>query len=78
MKIVGAIFEKMKIFYFFMRTSLNFEGGSKTKKRAGDICKGTLDTEFEQDWSVGLGATFSDRQTDTHMFFLKHFFRMWV
>ena len=45
-----------------MLTTLNFEGRSKTKKWAGDICKGTPDIEFEQDWSVGLGATSCDRQ----------------
>ena len=39
-----------------MWTSLNFQGSSKTKKMAGDICKGIPDTEFKQDWSVGLGA----------------------
>ena len=32
------------------------------KKRAGDICKGTSDTKFEQDWSIGLGATLADFQ----------------
>ena len=42
-----------------MWTTLNFEGRSKMKKRARDICKGTLDIEFEQDWSVGLVATYS-------------------
>ena len=26
------------------------------KERNGDICKGTLDIEFERDWSFGLGA----------------------
>ena len=51
MKIVRAIFDKMKILnIFLMWTSLNFEGRSKTKKMAGDICKGTPDTEFERDW----------------------------
>ena len=29
----------------------------KKKKKAGDICKGILDIEFERDWSFGLGAT---------------------
>ena len=29
---------------------------------AGDICKGTPDTEFEHDWSVGLVATLGDGQ----------------
>ena len=45
-----------------MPTSLNFEGRSKTKIRTGDICKGIPDTEFEQDCSVGLGATLGDVQ----------------
>ena len=63
MKIVWAVFEKMKILNFFlMWTSLNFEGRSKTRKEAGDICKGTLDIEFERDWSVSLGATFGEGQ----------------
>ena len=34
----------------------------KRKKRARDICKGTPDTEFERDWTFGLGATLSDEQ----------------
>ena len=38
-----------------MGTTLNFEGRSKTKKLAKDICEGTLDIECERDWSVGLG-----------------------
>ena len=63
MKIVGAIFEKMKILNsFLMLTTLNFEGRSKTKKRARDICKGILDIEFERDWLVGLGPTLGDEQ----------------
>ena len=32
------------------------------KKRARDICKGTLYIEFERDWSAGLGATLGDGQ----------------
>ena len=43
-------------------TTLNFEGSSNTKKQAGDVCKGTLDFGFEQDWSVGLGAMLVDGQ----------------
>ena len=45
-----------------MWTTLNFEDISKTKTLARDICKGTLDIEFERDWSVGLGATLGDGQ----------------
>ena len=63
MKIVGTIFEKMKILIFFLceLTSI-FKSRSKTKERAGDICKGTLDIEYERDWSVGLGATLGEGQ----------------
>ena len=43
-----------------MWTTLNFESRSKTKKPARDIFKGTLDIEFERDWSFGLGATLGD------------------
>ena len=39
---------------------LNFEGRSKTKKRAKTIYKGTLDIERERDWPVGLGAMLGD------------------
>ena len=34
----------------------------KRKEQAEDIYKGTPDIEFEQDWSVGLGAILTDRQ----------------
>ena len=43
-----------------MWTTLTFEGRSKTKKKARDICKRILDIECERDWSVGLGATLGD------------------
>ena len=32
----------------------------KRKKQVGDICKGTPDVEFEQDWSFRLGAILVD------------------
>ena len=85
-KIVGAIFEKNKVFNFFlMWTTLNFRGRGKTKKTARDIYKRTLDIEFERDRSIGLGSTIGDGQTQTqthththtHTFFLKHIFRLW-
>ena len=44
-----------------MWTTLNF-GGRKRKKLAKDICRGTLDIEWERDWPVGLGGTLGDRQ----------------
>ena len=34
----------------------------KRKKQAEDMCKRTPDIEFEQDWSVGLGAILADGQ----------------
>ena len=49
MKIVGAIFEKMKILNFFlMWTTLNFGGKSKTKEWAKDICRGTLGSNVNE------------------------------
>ena len=60
-KIVRAIFEKIEILNFLlMWTTLNFNGTSKTKQTAGDICKETLDIKFEQNWSAGLGAMLGD------------------
>ena len=35
-----------------------------------NICKGTQDIEFEQDWSVGLGATLADGQKIKKTIFL--------
>ena len=70
MKIVEVVFQKT-IFFFLMWTTLHFEGISKTNKKkkkkvrkreTGNICKGTLDIEFEQGWSVGLDATLHERQ----------------
>ena len=34
----------------------------RNKKKTGNICKGTPDIEFEQDWSVGLDAMLRERQ----------------
>ena len=69
-----AVFQKTKIFYFFlMWTTLHFKGRSKKNKRKKErkgqtvnICKGTPDIEFEQDWSVGLGVHYvTDRKLKT-------------
>ena len=50
-------------FIFFLRElPLILRVDRKRKKRARDICKGTLDIEFKRDWSVGLGATIGDGQ----------------
>ena len=53
-----------------MWTTLNFEGTSKTKKRARDICKGTPDIECERDWPVCLDATLVDGHKCKKLFFL--------
>ena len=59
----GAIFEKMKIFNFFLsELPLLLMIDRKRKKQAGVVCKGTLHIECERDWSVDLGATLSDEQ----------------
>ena len=43
-----------------MWTTLNFGVTRKRKEQAEDICKGTPDIEFEQDWSVGLDVILAD------------------
>ena len=49
----------------------------KQENRARDICKETLDIEFERDWSVGLGATLGEGQKIKNYFssFRDFFFR---
>ena len=47
-------------FLFLTWTPLNIKGRSKMK-RTGWRYKSTLNIEFEQDWSVGLGAKLGDR-----------------
>ena len=60
----------MKILIFFLcELSLILRVDRKRKKRARHICKGTLDIEFERDWSVGLGATLGDGQKIKNNFF---------
>ena len=66
-KIVRAIFEKMKmkiLNFFLCELPLILRVDRKREKRARGICKGTLDIEFERDWSVGLGAKLGDRHTE--------------
>ena len=41
----------------------------RKKKETGNICKGTPDIEFDQDWSVSLGATLRDGQKIKKLFF---------
>ena len=57
-KVVWAIFEKIKILIFFLYKLPLILG----VEQAEDIYKGAPDIEFEQDWSVGLGATLRERQ----------------
>ena len=53
----------MKILIFFLcELPLILRVARKRKKQAEDICKGTPDIEFEQVWSVGLGAILADGQ----------------
>ena len=63
MKVVGTIFEKMKILHFFLcELPLILRVDGEGKKQSEDICRGILDIEYELDWSVSLGATLGDRQ----------------
>ena len=46
----------------------------KRKHRARYVCKGTLDIEFERDWSVVLGATLGDRRKLKPIFLISGMF----
>ena len=60
-KIVGAVFEKIKILnVFLMWTTLNFKVSLRSNILARGIYKRTLYIEFEQNWSFGLGPTLGD------------------
>ena len=75
MKIVGAIFDKIEIFSFFLcELPLILGVGGKLKKTARDICKRTPDIDFERDRSIGLGSTIGDGQTHTYRHFSKTHF----
>ena len=53
----------MEILNFFLcKLPLILGVTRKWKDQAEDICKGTPDIEFEQDWSVGLGAILAEGQ----------------
>ena len=44
-----------------IKASLILNAGRKWKGWAGDNSKSPLNIKYEQDWSVGLGATLGDR-----------------
>ena len=60
-KIVEAVFQKT-IFFSQCELPLILGVTRKRKEKAENICKGTPDIEFEQDWSVGLRAILADGQ----------------
>ena len=62
----------MKILYFSYVNYPNFEGRSKTKKWAKDICRETLDVEFERDWPVGLDHGCANHDTEGKRFKFPH------
>ena len=61
-KIIRVIFEKIEILHFFLCELPSILRVDRKKRETGNICKGTPDIEFEQDWSVSLGATLRDKQ----------------
>ena len=62
-QIRGSYFWENRNFKFFlMWTTLILGVTRKRKEQAKDIYKGSPDIEFEQDWSVALGAILADGQ----------------
>ena len=51
-----------KLKFFLCELPLILGVARKRKEQAKDIYKGTPDIEFEQNWSVGLGAILADGQ----------------
>ena len=49
-------------FFFLCELPLIFGVTRKRQEQAEDICNGTPDIKFEQDWSVGLDDTLLERQ----------------
>ena len=62
------------LIFFSCELPLILRVDRKRKKRAGDICKGTQDIEFERDRSVGLGATLSNVQKIKTIFLVSGIF----
>ena len=56
-----AIFQKIEILNL-CELPLILGVARKRKEQVEDIFKETPDAEFEQDWSVGLGAVLADGQ----------------
>ena len=55
-------------FFLMCELPLILGVGGNLKKKARDIYERTPDTDFERDWSIGLGSTFGDGQTHTGIF----------
>ena len=66
-KIVGAIFEKIK-FFFLCELPLILGLGWKLKTRLRDICKRALDIDFERDWWVRLGPALGEEKKLKYIF----------
>ena len=82
-KVVGAIFEKIRILNFFLKwITLNFRGRGKTKKNGSRYLH---EDPIYRIWTRSVNwfrlyvRRQSHRQTHTHTqtFFLKHIFRLW-
>ena len=56
-------------FFFLCELPLILRVIRKGKEKAQDICKGTPDIEFEQYWSVGLGAILANGKKIKKLFF---------
>ena len=65
-KIVGAIFEKIKIFIFFLCELTLVLGVGGERKNSWRYLQEDPRYRFERDRSIGLGSTIVDGQTDRH------------
>ena len=61
-------------FFYLCELPLILRVDRKRKKRARDICNGTLDIEFERDRSIGLSATLDGQKIRKTIFLVSGIF----
>ena len=62
MKIVSHFSENENFIFFFLCELPLILRVDRKRKNEHNFCKGTLDIEFERDWSFGLGVTLGGEQ----------------
>ena len=67
-EVVRAFLRKSKFLIFLLCELPLILGLGEKIKTGRDICERTLDMDFQQDRSIGLGSTFGDGKTYIHTY----------